>query len=105
MNFASPLPFSTLAVTNEQPLRHITVSRFFKRHTAFSPSLTPLLPPMPVVPYILSTLRRKRESEEEERKSKREEKKKGMVALLLFITAYNGYFGRKKTVGRERSIW
>ena len=96
MNFASPLPFSTLAVTNEQPLRHITVSRFFKRHTAFSPSLTPLLPPMPVVPYILSTLRRKRESEEEERKSKREEKKKGMVALLLFITAYNGYFGRKK---------
>ena len=81
MNFAFPPPptpplFSTLAVTNEQPLRHITASRFFKRHTTFSPSLTPLLPPMPVVPYILSTLRRKRESEEEERKSKREEKKK-----------------------------
>ena len=71
-----PPPFSTLAVTNEQPLRHITASRFFKRHTAFSPSLTPLLPPMPVVRYILSTLRRKRESEEEERKSKREEKKR-----------------------------
>ena len=71
-----PPPFSTLAVTNEQPLRHITVSRFFKRHTAFSPSLTPLLPPMPVVPYILPTLiekeraRRKKEKVNEKRKKK-----------------------------------
>ena len=71
-------------------------------HSPHPPTLPPPPPPrMPVVLNILYTLRRKRESEEEERK-REEEKSNGFN-----LNFYNGYFARKKkkTVGRERSIW
>ena len=47
--------------------------------------------------------RRKRKSEGEER---RRREKKAMIALLVFVMAtLEIVFGRKKTVGRKRSIW
>ena len=45
------------------------------------------------------------EEKGKEKKKERGEEKKRMVALLVFITAtLEMVFGRKKTVGRKRSI-
>ena len=46
------------------------------------------------------------EEKGKEKKKERGEEKKTMVALLVFIIAtLEMVFGRKKTVGRKRSIW